>query len=99
MADDEERIVLFIDHENLSIGAREIGRAFDVGPIMDALAEHAMELAYERGVVSTFVIASGGSDFTPLVAALRGLNRRVIGIGVKGSPSGLLPPACDEFLF
>ncbi|HET6813529.1 MAG TPA: OST-HTH/LOTUS domain-containing protein, partial [Actinomycetota bacterium] len=31
--------------------------------------------------------------------ALRGLNRRVIGIGVKGSTSSLLPPACDEFLF
>ena len=150
MADDEERIALFIDHENLSIGAREIGRGFDVGPIMDALAERgrvvsrrayadwtlfagdrrtlvehncelidipqrtgavrknaadiklavdAMELAYERGFVSTFVIASGDSDFTPLVAALRGLNRRVIGIGVRGSTSSLLPPACDEFLF
>ncbi|MGH9003784.1 MAG: OST-HTH/LOTUS domain-containing protein, partial [Acidimicrobiia bacterium] len=37
--------------------------------------------------------------FTPLVAALRALNRRVIGIGVKGSTSSLLPPACDEFLF
>src|SRR6266508_722049 len=150
MADDEERIALFIDHENLSIGAREIGRGFDVGPVMDALAERgrvvarrayadwtlfaddrrtlvehncelidipqrtgtvrknaadiklavdAMELAYERAFVSTFVIASGDSDFTPLVAALRALNRRVIGIGVKGSTSGLLPPACDEFLF
>src|SRR4029453_8127910 len=150
MPDEEARIALFIDHENLVIGAREIGRGFDVGPIFDALAERgrvvarrayadwtlfagdrrtlvehncelidipqrtgaarknaadiklavdAMELAYERGFVSTFVIASGDSDFTPLVAALRGLNRRVIGIGVKGSPSSLLPPACDEFLF
>jgi uncharacterized LabA/DUF88 family protein len=150
MADDEERIALFIDLENLAIGAREVGRSFDVGPIMDALAERgrvvarrayadwtlfaddrrtlaqhncelidipqrtgavrknaadiklavdAMELAHERAFVSTFVIASGDSDFTPLVAALRALNRRVIGIGVKGSTSGLLPPACDEFLF
>jgi NYN domain/OST-HTH/LOTUS domain len=150
MPDEEARIALFIDHENLVIGAREIGRGFDVGPIFDALAERgrvvarrayadwtlfagdrrtlvehncelidipqrtgavrknaadiklavdAMELAYERGFVSTFVIASGDSDFTPLVAALRALNRRVIGIGVKGSTSNLLPPACDEFLF
>jgi hypothetical protein len=150
MPDEEARIALFIDHENLVIGAREIGRGFDVGPIFDALAERgrvvarrayadwtlfagdrrtlvehncelidipqrtgavrknaadiklavdAMELAYERGFVSTFVIASGDSDFTPLVAALRALNRRVIGIGVKGSTSSLLPPACDEFLF
>lgn len=150
MTTDEERIALFIDHENLVLGAREIGRAFDIGPIMEALAERgrvvarrayadwtlfaddrrslvehncelidipqrtgavrknaadiklavdAMELAYERGFVSTFVIASGDSDFTPLVAALRALNRRVIGIGVKGSTSALLPPSCDEFLF
>ena len=138
MPDEEARIALFIDHENLVIGARDIGRSFDIGPIMDALAERgrvvarrayadwtlfagdrrtlvehncelidipqrtgavrknaadiklavdAMELAYERGFVSTFVIASGDSDFTPLVAALRALNRRVIGIGVKGSTS------------
>jgi hypothetical protein len=58
-----------------------------------------MELAYERGFVSTFVIVSGDSDFTPLVAALRSLNRRVVGIGTKGSTSALLPPACDEFMF
>jgi hypothetical protein len=150
MATDEERIALFIDHENLVLGAREISRSFDIGPVMEALAERgrvvarrayadwtlfaddrrslvehncelidipqrtgavrknaadiklavdAMELAYERAFVSTFVIASGDSDFTPLVAALRALNRRVIGIGVKGSTSALLPPACDEFMF
>jgi uncharacterized LabA/DUF88 family protein len=150
MTTDEERIALFIDHENLAIGARESGRKFDVAPIMDALAERgrivarrayadwtlfaddrralvehncelidipqrtgavrknaadiklavdAMELAYERGFVSTFVICSGDSDFTPLVAALRALNRRVVGIGTKGSTSALLPPACDEFMF
>jgi uncharacterized LabA/DUF88 family protein len=150
MPTDEERIALFIDHENLVLGARDIGRKFDIGPVMEALAERgrvvarrayadwtlfaddrrslvehncelidipqrtgavrknaadiklavdAMELAYERGFVSTFVIASGDSDFTPLVAALRALNRRVIGVGVKGSTSALLPPACDEFMF
>src|ERR671930_2075390 len=150
MPTDEERIALFIDHENLVIGARDIGRSFDIGPIMDALAERgrvvarrayadwtlfaddrralaqhncelidipqrtgavrknaadiklavdAMELAYERSFVSTFVIASGDSDFTPLVAALRALNRRGIGIGGKGATSPPLPPACDEFMF
>ena len=30
---------------------------------------------------------------------LRELDRHVIGVGVKGSTSKLLPPACDEFLF
>src|SRR5262245_18615217 len=148
--DEEERIALFIDHENLAIGARESGRRFDVGPIMDALAERgrivarrayadwtlfaddrralvdhncelidipqrlgavrknaadiklaadAIQLAFERGFVSTFVIASGDSDFTPLVSALRALDRRVIGIGARGSTSALLPQACDEFVF
>src|SRR6266699_1765613 len=101
MATDEERIALFIDHENLVLGAREIGRTGAVrkNAADIKLAVDAMELAYERGFVSTFVIASGDSDFTPLVAALRALNRRVIGIGVKGSTSALLPPSCDEFLF
>jgi hypothetical protein len=44
-------------------------------------------------------VASGDSDFTPLVLKLRELNRRVIGVGVEGSTSELLPGACDEFLF
>src|SRR6266516_159937 len=45
MATDEERIALFIDHENLVIGAREIGRAFDIGPVMEALAERGRVVA------------------------------------------------------
>ncbi len=41
MADEEEdRIALFLDYENLAIGAREsLGRSFDFKPIADALAE------------------------------------------------------------
>src|SRR5437016_9534338 len=41
MPDDEERIALFLDYENLAIGAREaLGRPdFDFRPIADALAE------------------------------------------------------------
>ena len=62
--------------------------------------EHgALELAFERDYLTTFVIGTGDSDFTPLVHKLRELNRRVIGVGVKDSTSALLPPACDEFLF
>jgi hypothetical protein len=63
------------------------------------LAVDALELAFERDFVTTFVIASGDSDFTPLVLKLRELNRRVVGVGVEGSTSELLPGACDEFLF
>ena len=63
------------------------------------LAVDAIELAYEREYVTTFVIGTGDSDFTPLVHKLRELNKKVIGVGVRASTSALLPPACDEFLF
>jgi uncharacterized LabA/DUF88 family protein len=152
MASDEERIALFLDYENLAIGAREDlrGMMFDLKPVSDALAERgrvvvrrayadwsyfendrrmlteqhvelieipqrmgtarknaadiklavdAIELSFERDYITTFVICTGDSDFTPLVAKLRALNRRVIGVGLQASTSALLPPACDEFLF
>jgi hypothetical protein len=63
------------------------------------MAVDAIELAFEREYVTTFVICTGDSDFTPLVHKLRELNKKVIGVGVKASTSNLLPPACDEFLF
>jgi hypothetical protein len=63
------------------------------------LSVDALEMAFERDYVTTFVICTGDSDFTPLVHKLRELNKRVIGVGIQGSTSALLPPACDEFLF
>lgn len=148
---DDVRIGLFIDYENLAIGAREdLSMTFDFGPIADALAERgrvvvrrayadwsrfqddrrmltnnhvelieipqrrgavrknaadikmavdAVELAFERDYVTTFVLCTGDSDFSPLVHKLRELNKQVIGVGLKASTSALLPPACDEFLF
>jgi hypothetical protein len=63
------------------------------------MAVDAIELAFERDYVTTFVICTGDSDFTPLVHKLRELNKKVIGVGIKASTSNLLPPACDEFLF
>lgn len=148
----EDRIALFLDFENLAIGAREDlgGLKFDLRPVADALAERgrvvvrrayadwnlfedframlaehyvemieipqrihgprknaadikmtvdALELSFERDYITTFVIATGDSDFTPLVHKLRELNRRVLGIGLRASTSKLLPAACDEFLF
>jgi hypothetical protein len=149
---DEDRIALFLDYENLAIGARDAlgGLAFDLKPVLDALAERgrviarkayadwsafdedrrmltrwqvelveipqrmgasrknagdikmavdALEMAFERDYITTFVICTGDSDLTPLVHKLRELNKRVIGVGIKDSTSALLPPACDEFLF
>lgn len=150
--DQEERIALFLDYENLAIGARDHlgGMRFDLRPVTDALAERgrvvvrrayadwsyfdedrrmltrshvelidipqrmgasrknaadikmavdALVLAFEREYVTTFVLCTGDSDFTPLVHKLRELNKRVIGVGVERTTSALLPPACDEFLF
>ncbi|HEY8340567.1 MAG TPA: NYN domain-containing protein, partial [Egibacteraceae bacterium] len=152
MSADEERIALFIDYENLAIGARDdfAGMQFDLKPVADALAERgrvvvrrayadwsffdedrrmltrhqvelieipqrlgavrknaadiklaidAIELSFERDYITTFVLCTGDSDFTPLVNKLRELNKRVIGVGLQASTSKLLPPACDEFLF
>jgi uncharacterized LabA/DUF88 family protein len=149
---DEERIALFLDYENLAIGARDNldGMRFDLRPVLDALAERgrviarkayadwsyfdedrrmltrahvelveipqrmgasrknaadiklavdALEMAFERDYVTTFVICTGDSDLTPLVHKLRELNKRVIGVGIRESTSKLLPPACDEFLY
>jgi uncharacterized LabA/DUF88 family protein len=149
---DEDRIALFLDYENLAIGARDRldGMSFDLRPVLDALAERgrvisrkayadwsywdedrrmltrshvelieipqrmgasrknsadiklavdALEMAFEREYVTTFVICTGDSDFTPLVHKLRELDKRVIGVGIKESTSKLLPPACDEFLY
>jgi uncharacterized protein (TIGR00288 family) len=149
-AQEDARIALFIDYDNLAIGIRNAKRRFEIKPLVEALADRGrvvvrrayadwtqyaderralvehnvelidipqrmgavrknaadikmavdvMELAMEREWVTTFVIASGDSDFTPLVTKLRELNRQVIGVGVRNSTSALLPPACDEFLF
>jgi uncharacterized protein (TIGR00288 family) len=150
MTSDDERIALFLDYENLAIGARDTLGGLDFRAIADALAERgrvvvrrayadwsyfeddrrmltrhqveliempqrmgavrknaadikmavdAVELSFERDYITTFVLGTGDSDFTPLVHKLRELNKRVIGIGIEASTSALLPAACDEFLF
>jgi uncharacterized LabA/DUF88 family protein len=47
VANDDERIALFLDYENLAIGARDsLGVApFDLGPVADALAERGRVVA------------------------------------------------------
>ncbi len=152
MDTDEERIALFLDYENLAIGARDNlgGLQFDLRPVLDALAERgrviarkayadwsyfdedrrmltrsqvelieipqrmrtsrknaadiklavdALEMAFEREYVTTFVICTGDSDLTPARAQAPRAEQAGVGVGVKESTSALLPPACDEFLF
>jgi uncharacterized LabA/DUF88 family protein len=95
---DEDRRMLTRHHVELIEIPQRMGatrkNAADIKLSVDAL-----EMAFERDYVTTFVLCTGDSDFTPLVHKLRELNKRVIGVGVRDSTSALLPPACDEFLF
>jgi len=63
------------------------------------LVVDAMELCHSKAHIETFVIASGDSDFSPLVAKLRENNKSVIGVGMRNSTSHLLVASCDEFIF
>ncbi len=63
------------------------------------LVVDAMDLCYSKEHVNTFAIASGDSDFSPLVSKLRENAKYVIGLGVKNSTSELLVENCDEFVF
>jgi len=66
----------------------------DIRMVVDAL-----DMCYTKQHVDTFVIVSGDSDFSPLVAKLRENNKDVIGVGVKNSTSDLLTASCDEFIY
>jgi uncharacterized protein (TIGR00288 family) len=66
----------------------------DIRMVVDAL-----DCAYTKPQVDTFVIISGDSDFSPLVSKLRENGKVVIGVGVKNSSSDLLVANCDEFIF
>jgi hypothetical protein len=143
-------IALFIDFENLAIGAKQSGyKKFEVNLVLTRLKEigrilykraysdwstfddyrlefhaaaiemfeipqrhaggknsadirmvvDALDLAYHRPHIDTFVLASGDSDFTPLVTKLRENNKTVLGLGVKNSTSNLLVDTCDQFIF
>jgi uncharacterized protein (TIGR00288 family) len=66
----------------------------DIRMVVDA-----MDLVASKGHITTFVICSGDSDFSPLVSKLKENDKAVIGVGVKNSTSNLLISNCDEFIF
>src|SRR5205823_11854030 len=59
----------------------------------------AMDLAYPKDHIDTFVVVSGDSDFSPLVSKLKELGKHVIGLGMADSTSDLLRDNCDEFIY
>ena len=82
--------------ELIEIPKRKISgkNSADIRMVVDAL-----ELAYAKEHIDTFVIVSGDSDFAPLVAKLRENDRWVVGMGMKDSTGELLLTACDEFIY
>jgi uncharacterized protein (TIGR00288 family) len=146
----EQRLSLFIDFENIALGARDAKyKKFDINLVLQRLIEKgrivykkayadwtrysdykrefheaaielieipqrnysgknsadirmvvdAMDLATSKTHITTFVIVSGDSDFSPLVSKLKENDKSVIGVGVKNSTSELLITNCDEFIF
>lgn len=146
----EQRLGVFIDFENIALGARDAQyKKFDIHLVLQRLIEKgrivykkayadwtryseykrefheaaielidipqraysgknsadirmvvdAMDLASSKGHITTFVICSGDSDFSPLVSKLKENDKSVIGVGVKNSTSDLLISNCDEFIF
>ena len=147
---EEQRIGLFIDFENLAIGVRDANyRRFDINLVIERLVEKgkilakrayadwgrygeyrrsfheaavelievpqksvggknsadirlvvdAMDMSFQKEHIDCFCIASGDSDFSPLVSKLKENDKYVIGLGVKNSTSDLLIENCDEFIF
>src|SRR6185503_12410936 len=147
---DEQRLALFIDFENIAIGVRDAHyRKFDVNLVLERLLDKgkllvkkayadwsrysdykrsfheaaielievpqksvggknsadirmvvdAMDMSFQKEHINCFVVASGDSDFSPLVSKLKENNKYVIGVGVKNSTSDLLIENCDEFIF
>jgi uncharacterized protein (TIGR00288 family) len=66
----------------------------DIRMVVDA-----MDLCASKDHIGIFVVASGDSDFSPLVSKLKENDKYVIGVGVKNSSSELLVDNCDEFIF
>jgi len=147
---DEQRLALFIDFENIAIGVRDAHyRKFDVNLVLERLLDKgkllvkrayadwsrysdykrsfheaaielievpqksvggknsadirlvvdAMDMSFQKEHINCFVVASGDSDFSPLVSKLKENDKYVIGLGVKNSTSDLLIENCDEFIF
>ncbi len=147
---DEQRLALFIDFENIAIGVRDAKYSkFEINLVLERLSRRArcvVKRAYadwsrysdykrsfheaaielievpQKSVrrqelgghppgrrrhghvapkehIDVFVVASGDSDFSPLVSKLKENNKYVIGLGVKNSTSDLLIENCDEFIF
>lgn len=89
----DELMELSIDLIQIYSGRAGKNRA-DIRMAIDAL-----EVAITRSQVKKFVIVSGDSDFSPLVAKLREYGAYTLGIGPRNITHDLLVRSCDEFVY
>lgn len=66
----------------------------DIQLVVDAL-----EVAYTNGLIDSFCIVSGDSDYTPLVGRLKAMGKFVLGISRSEAASTIFINACNEFQF
>ncbi len=62
------------------------------------LALDALEMAFTRDHINTFVIVGGDSDFIALVEKLKQYDKRVYVVGGRQFTSGILQRNCHEFI-
>jgi uncharacterized LabA/DUF88 family protein len=62
------------------------------------LALDALEMAFTRDHINTFVIVGGDSDFIALVEKLKQYDKRVFVVGGRQFTSGILQRNCHEFI-
>ena len=86
-----EAAIELIEVPQKSVGGKN---SADIRLVVDA-----MDMSTQKSHINCFVVASGDSDFSPLVSKLKENNKYVIGVGVKNSTSDLLMENCDEFIF
>ena len=63
------------------------------------LAIDAVDLAYTRPSISTYIIVSGDGGFAALAKKLHELGKTVIGAAYEGQTSHTLRAVCDDFVF
>ncbi|HEU4558994.1 MAG TPA: NYN domain-containing protein, partial [Longimicrobium sp.] len=61
------------------------------------MAVDAIELAFQRPEIGTYILLTGDSDFSSCVIKLKEYGKYVIGVGMRDSSSDLLIQNCDEY--
>jgi uncharacterized protein (TIGR00288 family) len=61
------------------------------------MSADAIELAFTRPEIDTFILLTGDSDFSSTVMKLKEYGKFVIGVGMRESSSDLIIQNCDEY--